>query len=143
MALWCGVVCSCVQAFVALKRGENQETWTDKCEGLTIFRTLLMHHRPVLDESLGVVVDAINAEVLNLRSQVAHVAMLALADFFTFVLWCCVFACAVLVAAAPEHPLHRPSTAQLSSRRVLGKGMDMLLSKCVACLLKKAGAEAR
>ena len=26
---------------------------------------------------------------------------------------------------------------------MLGKGMDMLLSKCVACLLKKAGAEAR
>ena len=42
---------------------------------MTILRTLLMHHRPVLDESLGVVVDAINAEVLNLRSQVARVAI--------------------------------------------------------------------
>jgi hypothetical protein len=42
-----------------------------------------MHHRGVLDEALGQVVDAINAEVLNLRSQVARVAMLALADFFT------------------------------------------------------------
>ena len=82
---------------MALKRGENQETWTDKCEGITIFRTLLYHHRAVLDESLGAVVDAINAEVLNLRSQVARVAMLALADFFTFddvsVLLCCHAVC--------------------------------------------------
>lgn len=77
---------SCVQALVALRRGENQETWTDKCEGLAILRTLLMHHQPVLDKSLGGVVDDINAEVLNLRLQVARVAMLALADFITYVL---------------------------------------------------------
>ena len=101
VAPWCCVACSCVQAFVALKRGENQETWSDKCEGLTIFRTLLMHHRPVLDESLGVVVDAINAEVLNLRSQVARVAMLALADFFTFVLGCCVVVLCLACCVVP------------------------------------------
>ena len=69
-------------AFSALKRGDNQETWTDKCEGLTIFRQLLSTPY-AMDSEFNLIVDALLAEVLNLRSQVARVAMLALADFCT------------------------------------------------------------
>ena len=50
-------------ALAALKRGLEQETWSEACEGLQIFRQLLQHAPDVVVENLPVVTKAIVTEV--------------------------------------------------------------------------------
>jgi hypothetical protein len=54
-------------ALAALKRGLEQETWSDACEGLHIFRQLLLHSPDVVIDNLPVVTKAIVTEVRALR----------------------------------------------------------------------------
>ena len=65
-----------------LKRGENQETWTDKCEGLTILRRLLAHDANIVVASMHVVILAVVNEVHNLRSIVSRIAIGTVGDMF-------------------------------------------------------------
>lgn len=67
-------------AFLALKRGVDQETWMEACEGLSIIRRLLQHSPEPVLSNLHTVVEAVAGEVQNLRSTVARVAILLVAD---------------------------------------------------------------
>ena len=67
-------------AFAAIKKGLEQETWIEACEGLSIIRRLLRHHPEVLAASMHSTAEAAFGEVKNLRSQVSRVAILLLAD---------------------------------------------------------------
>jgi hypothetical protein len=79
----------------------------------------------VLDD-LQQVVEAINAEVLNLRSSVARVAILTLSDYYKYVIFSIRGIADIFV-----------------SNRLLGKALDPSIAKTMGALLKKAGAEAR
>jgi len=67
-------------ALAGLKRGVTQETWSEACEGLTIFRQLLQHNVDIVLGSLQVVTKAIANEVLCLRSITARLAILTVGD---------------------------------------------------------------
>lgn len=70
------------QVYALLERGNNQETWHCKCEGLEIIRRLLVHNPDVVLGDLHAVVLATINEVKNLRSSVSRVAMICLGDFY-------------------------------------------------------------
>jgi hypothetical protein len=70
------------KAFLALERGEQQETWMEKCEGLSILRRLLVHNMEAISEDLKTICDAAVNEVGNLRSSVSRLAILFLGDLY-------------------------------------------------------------
>mgnify|MGYP001164238143 CR=1 FL=1 len=69
-------------AQAALKRGDVQETWMDKCEGLHILRQLVRHHPDVVRDNLHAINLLVINEVQNLRSSVARLAICALSDMY-------------------------------------------------------------
>jgi hypothetical protein len=70
------------QAFASMQRGHSQETWLAACEGLNIVRQLLCFNEDTVTASLHMAVEAVCAELQNLRSQVGRLAILTIGDFF-------------------------------------------------------------
>jgi hypothetical protein len=70
------------KAQACLTRGMNQEMWLDKCEGLQIMRSLLVQKPDYVVEHLKDITAAVVAEIANLRSSVARLAILFLGDLY-------------------------------------------------------------
>lgn len=70
------------QAKTALAKGENQETWIEKCEGLEMLRRLVLHDTEAVCSNVREVVELVMTEVRNLRSSVSRLAILALGDMY-------------------------------------------------------------
>eukprot|EP00039_Didymoeca_costata_P020699 m.342134 g.342134 ORF g.342134 m.342134 type:complete len:1486 (+) comp21012_c0_seq1:282-4739(+) len=69
-------------AQIAIKKGATQETWIEACEGLTIIRQMLCHNKDMVVSNLSAVITAVVGEIMNLRSQVARLAILLMGDLF-------------------------------------------------------------
>eukprot|EP00118_Oscarella_pearsei_P003802 m.15805 g.15805 ORF g.15805 m.15805 type:complete len:1854 (+) comp26567_c0_seq2:408-5969(+) len=62
--------------------GATSEDWDVKCEGLSLVRRLILHHPSVLSAQLQAVKVAVVAEIKNLRSSVARLAIQCIGELF-------------------------------------------------------------
>jgi hypothetical protein len=68
----------------ALVKGEVQETWIEKCEGLELVRRLIRHETEASQAKARELVALVNVEVSNLRSSVSRLAILTMGDMYEY-----------------------------------------------------------